>query len=163
MLRTASRSPVKGCCPAVNVGLKTTAALQVLPGVKVVLVPEAPQGFVAAGTTVKLALLTERETFMFAEPLLVATTVFCALWVPLPCSMLPKVKLVAESDRAGPLTLAVPLSETFCLLPVTLSELSVMVRVPLSVPVPVGANVTVIVQLAKGASELAIGQLFACW
>jgi hypothetical protein len=65
---------------------------------------------------------------------------------------LPKVTLAGL--RLTPGAVPVPLKVTVCVLPVNPLLLSAMVRVPLSVPVVVGANVTEIVQESPAAKLL---------
>ena len=62
---------------------------------------------------------------------------------------MPKVKLVGKKLALG--ATPVPVSDTVCGLPVALS---VKVMVPGWLPVAVGVNVTLIVQLAPAATEL---------
>jgi hypothetical protein len=57
---------------------------------------------------------------------------------------LPKPKAGADKLTTG--AVPVPLKFTVCVLPATSLLLSVMVRVPVSVPMAVGAKVTLIVQ-----------------
>jgi hypothetical protein len=78
-------------------------------------------------------------------PPLVSDTVFARLLVPM--STVPKFRLVGESFAVVP----IPVRLTFCGLPAALSvTLSAAVRVPLAV----GPNVTLIVQLPPAANEL---------
>ena len=76
-----------------------------------------------------------------ALPRLVSITVFVEL---LPTSCAPKLREVGEKLTMGPVPL--PLKVTVCVLPATPLLLSVMVSVPVSGPVDVGENVTLIVQ-----------------
>jgi hypothetical protein len=75
----------------------------------------------------------------------VSVTVLAPLVTPM--ATVPKFRLVGESFAVVP----VPLSETFCGLPIALS---VMLSAALRVPVAVGLKVTLKVQLAPAASEL---------
>ena len=78
-------------------------------------------------------------------PTLVRVTVFAALVVPV--ATVPKFNLVGDSFAVVP----IPLSGTGCGLPLALS---VTLSAALRVPVAVGLNVTLIVQLAAAAREL---------
>jgi len=60
-----------------------------------------------------------------------------------PTATFPKFRLVGKRLTTG--ATPVPLNETFCGLP---AALSVTDSVPVRLPVPVGVNVTLIVQLA---------------
>ena len=84
-------------------------------------------------------------------PTLVRVTVFAGLVVPTATE--PKSKLVGESFAVVP----IPLSVTFCGLPVALS---VTDSVPVRFPICVGLKVTLTVQLAPAASELP--QVWVC-
>jgi hypothetical protein len=78
-------------------------------------------------------------------PTLVKVTIFAELVVPV--ATVPKFKLVGDSFAVVP----IPLSGTCCGLPLALS---VRLSAALRVPVAVGLNVTLIVQVAAAASEL---------
>jgi hypothetical protein len=78
-------------------------------------------------------------------PKLVKVTIFAELVVPV--ATVPKFKLVGDSFAVVP----IPLSGTCCGLPVALS---VTLSPALRVPVAVGLNVRLIVQLAAAAREL---------
>jgi len=80
-------------------------------------------------------------------PVLVRVTVCAGLVVPI--ARVANVKLEGDSDTDGDGT-PVPLSVTVCGL---LAALSVSVRVPLTLPVAVGAKLTLIVQLAPPAKD----------
>jgi hypothetical protein len=78
---------------------------------------------------------------------LVTVTVIAALAVP--CVVAGNVKLVGETETVVCGTKVVPLSGTFCGL---FTALSVITKVPLLGLVPVGVNVTMIVQLIPAGS-----------
>ena len=84
-------------------------------------------------------------------PVLESVTV-CAL-VVVPILVLAKVRLVGDTPATGTPS-PVPLSAAVCVVPVTLLELSVTVRVALRLPGAVGLNVTEIVQFAPTATLL---------
>ncbi len=88
-----------------------------------------------------------------AVPLLVSVTPCAAL--VLPTCWLLKLRLVGERVTAG--AIPVPLRLTLCGLP---AALSVIETVPVRVPVAVGVNVTLIVQLAAAATDAP--QVFVC-
>ncbi len=84
-----------------------------------------------------------------AVPLLVSVTACAAL--VLPTCWLPKLRLVLERVTAGAAgATPVPVRLTLCGLP---AALSVIDTVPVRVPVAVGVNVTLIVQLAAAATD----------
>jgi len=91
----------------------------------------------------------------FAVPVLVTVTVCAALL--LPTAMLPKLRLVAESETADAPT-PVPDSAATCVLAVPLL-LSVTVNAPYKLPAVVGAKFTAIVQLPPAATGTAVEQL----
>lgn len=83
-------------------------------------------------------------------PVLLSFTVFDELVVFTSWPL--KVKLVGESVIVvGPEVAPVPVKVTLCGLPVALS---VMATVPVRVPVVVGVNVTLIVQVPAAATEV---------
>jgi hypothetical protein len=82
-----------------------------------------------------------------AFPVLLRVT-FCAALV-VPTFWLLNVRLVGE--RLVPAAAPVPVTLTVCGLPAALSE---MLTVAVRVPVTVGVNVTLIVQLPPAATEL---------
>src|SRR5258705_11485587 len=88
-----------------------------------------------------------------ASPVFVSVTVCAALVVP--TLREPKLKLVGERLTTG--AVPVPVRLTICGLPVASS---VIVMVPVRVPVAVGVNVTLIVQLAPAATE--VPQVLVC-
>ncbi len=91
-----------------------------------------------------------------AVPLLVSVTACAAL--VLPTCWLPKLRLVGERVTAGAVgATPVPVRLTLCGLP---AALSVIDTVPVRVPVAVGVNVTLIVQLAAAATDAP--QVFVC-
>ena len=110
-----------------------TEMLQLLPAAKV-----EPQVLVSP----KLVLATMLEMVRVAVPVFVKVTV-CALLV-VPTLTLLNVKLVGERRIIGEEFMPTPVRDTVWGL---LAALSVMVRVPVKVPVVPGLNVTEIVQL----------------
>jgi hypothetical protein len=84
-------------------------------------------------------------------PTLVSVTVFAGLDVPRTTA--PKLRLVSESIAVVPS----PVRPTFCGLP---AALSVMLRVAVRVPLAVGLNLTLMLQLAPAANELP--QVWVC-
>jgi hypothetical protein len=83
-------------------------------------------------------------------PVLLSLTDWAALVVP--TVWLVKVRLVGDKDTVGdPLEVPDPVRLTVCGLPLALS---VMVRVPLRVPVAVGVKVTLIAQVEPAATPL---------
>ena len=82
--------------------------------------------------------------------MLVRVTTIGKLCVP--TNWLPKGRVRAERLTTGPVP--VPVRLTDCWLPATLLLLSVMFKEAVRVPVAVGANVTLIVQLPPAGSEL---------
>src|SRR5256712_7404189 len=87
-------------------------------------------------------------------PTLVRVIVFGGLSVPIvPIATTPKLKLTGESFAVVP----IPLSVTFCGLP---AALSLMLTAAIRVPLAVGLNVTLILQLAPAANELP--QVWVC-
>ena len=85
-----------------------------------------------------------------ALPVLVSVTVCAALVVP--TCWLAKVRLALDRETAGAATLLpLPVRLTVCGLP---AALSVIVTLAVLVPVAVGVNVTLIVQLAPAGTEL---------
>ena len=85
------------------------------------------------------------EILRVALPLLVKVTGSAGLAEP--TRRLLKIKLTGESVIAGAV-MPIPVRETICGLP---TALSVMVMVPLRVPIAAGVKVTRIVQLARPA------------
>jgi len=82
------------------------------------------------------------EIFRFVVPLLVSVTVFATLGVLM--TWLPNASEVGE--RLAAALVPVPVRVTVWVLPETPPLLSVMVNAPVSMPVAVGAKVTLIVQ-----------------
>ena len=78
-------------------------------------------------------------------PTLVRVTVCAGLIVPIATT--PKLKLVGESFAVVP----IPLRLTFCGLP---AALSLTLNAALRVPLAVGLNLTLMLQLAPAANEL---------
>jgi hypothetical protein len=78
-------------------------------------------------------------------PVLTKVTDCGALEVP--TLMVPKVRLFVESETLGLGLEPVPVKPTVCWLPDTPPELSVMVSVPVRVPLAVGVKTTLMVQL----------------
>src|SRR6266404_4036407 len=94
-------------------------------------------------------------TLSAAFPVLFSVTV-CAALVVFSC-WLPKLKFVADKLTMDAEAAPVPVRLTDCGLPLALS---VMVIAPVRVPVAVGVNVTLIVQLAPAATE--VPQVLVC-
>src|SRR5258706_8336782 len=97
--------------------------------------------------SLKFPLMAMLVIFSAAVPVLLKV-IFCDGLVP-PTLREPKLKLVGERLTTG--TAPVPVRSTVCGL---LPALSVIVTAPRRVPVAVGVNVTLIVQLAPAASVL---------
>src|ERR1700722_9258969 len=107
---------------------------------------EVPQVFVC----VKSPLDTMLVRLSVAAPVLVRFTLFDELVVLICCEV--KVRLVAERLTVVlPPVVPVPVRVTRCGLP---PALSVIVIVPVWVPVAVGVNVTLIVQFAPAVTEV---------
>lgn len=104
---------------------------------------EAPHVLVSAKSPFALMLVMLKA----AVPLLVSVTGCAALVVPSAC--VPNVRLVADKLTAG--AVPVPVRLIDCGL---LAALSVIVTMPVLVPVAAGSKVTLIVQLAPPATEL---------
>ena len=105
----------------------------------------APQVFVwEKGPEIVMPLM-----FSVVLPTLVSVVVFDTKHVqwPMGSGMQAKIRLVGESSTSVP----VPLRETVCGLP---TAVSLTLIAAVRVPVVVGLNVTMIVQLAVGASEV---------
>lgn len=131
------------------VGVKVTVIVQVpLAGtLEQLLVWEKSPGLAPVSATP----VTES---VWPEALLVSVTVCGALLVP--TVTVPKFRLVGEKETTVP----TPVRETVCVLPDTPLLLSVIVTIPLFVPLLVGLNATRIVQFAAGATnDGEIGQL----
>src|SRR5208283_3468203 len=136
MVREATRLPEAA-------GVNVTLIVQLLFAVSElphVVVSEKSPGLVP----VNPMLLMVRATF----PVLLSVTVWAALGVP----TLLVNGLVVVTPAMG--ALSVPVRFTDCVLPATLLLLSVMVKKAARVPIAVGVNVTLIVQLLFAASEL---------
>ena len=136
MVRMAARLPEAA-------GVNVTLIVQLLFAASelphVVVSPKSP-GLVP----VNAMLLMVRATF----PVLLSVTVWAALGVP----TLLVNGLVVVTPAMG--ALSVPVRFTDCVLPATLLLLSVMVKKAARVPIAVGVNVTLIVQLLFAANEL---------
>ena len=137
-------------------GVKVTLIVQLAPAASVlglmgqVLVCAKSPAFVPA--TVMLVIVRA------AVPLFVSVTDLAALVVP--TFWAPKLRLVGFSVTAGAETVPVPESATLCGLP---AALSLIVTLALRLPVAVGENVTLSVQVAPAASVLGLsGQVFVC-
>src|SRR5207253_11341330 len=141
-------------CRRVLAGVKLTLIVQLAPGAT----EPAPVGQVLPAAKAKSAacapVMVMLVRFSGAPPLLVSVTFCAALVVPTRC--LPKALLVAESVAVGGVT-PVPVSDTDC----GLSAASpVMYAVAVQAPVAAGVKLTLIVQLAPGATEPApVGQV----
>src|SRR5207302_1207676 len=147
MFSVALRIPVAS-------GVKLTLIVQLAPGAT----EPAPLGQVLPAAKAKSAacapVMVMLVRFSGAPPLFVRVT-FCAGLV-VPTRWLPKGLLVAESVAVGGVT-PVPVSDTDCGLS---AASSVMFTVAARAPVAAGVKLTLIVQLAPGATEPApVGQV----
>src|SRR3989442_1656246 len=138
----------------VSVGVKLALIVHLAPGAT----EPAPVGQVLPAAKAKSAacapVMVMLVRFSGAPPLLVRVTFCAALVVPTRC--LPNALLVAESVAVGGVT-PVPVSDTDCGLP---AASSVMFTVAARAPVAAGVKLTLIVQLAPGATEPApVGQV----
>jgi len=132
----------------VAAGLNVTLMLQLAPGLTVLgqlLVWEKSLRLVPVSTMLVMV--------RGAVPALLSFTVFCALVVPTFC--VPNESDAGEKLAAG--AVPVPVRLTACGLPLALSAI---VRVPLRAPLALGANVTLIAQLAPAPSD--VPQLLVC-
>src|SRR6266851_1832291 len=141
MLIEAVRVPVA-------VGAKVTLIVQVAPAAT-----EAPQVFVCAKSPLFVPVMAMLEIINAAVPVLDRLTICTAL--VLPTRWPPKLILAPPNTTIG--ATPVPVSETTCGLP---AALSVMVTAPLRVPLSVGVNVTLTVQLAP--MPTVVPQLLVC-
>src|SRR5437870_2494121 len=135
-------------------GVKLTLIVQLAPGAT----EPAPLGQVLPAAKAKSAacapVMVMPVRFSGAPPLLVSVTFCAALVVPTRC--LPNALLVAESVAVGGVT-PVPVSDTDCGLPAASSG---MCTEAARAPVAAGVKLTLIVQLAPGATEPApVGQV----
>jgi len=138
MVKEAVRLPVA-------VGLNVTLNVQLLLAAselpQVLVCPKSPEL-----VPVNPMLAIDRAVL----PVLLNVTVWAALVVS--TGWLLKVRLEGETPARG--ALPVPVRLTVWVLALILLELSVMVRVAVRLPVAVGANVTLMVQLVLAATEL---------
>lgn len=104
-------------------------------------------GLTSAVPIAKSALAVMLVMLSAAEPVLVRVTFCVALDVPTGCE--PKLKLAGEKLATGAGVMPVPVSATTCGLP---AALSMMLIDPVRAPATDGVKVTLIVQLAPGAS-----------
>ena len=145
MLTDALRAPVA-------VGVKVTLNWQLDPAA--IFPPPAEQGNAPEPRTAKsprfMPVTLMLDTFNVSEPVLEIVTFWLALEVP--TRWLPKVSDVAESVTAG--AMPVPLSVIVCIAPgvPVASALSVRVIVAARLPVVVGVNVTLSVQVPPFAA-----------
>jgi hypothetical protein len=122
------------------VGLKVTLRVQFARGARL-----EPQVWVWMKSPLAVMLVM----LSVIVPKLLSVADFPGLVVP--TSWSAKVKLVGDKVAFGPETTPVPLKATVCGLPVALS---VTLTAALRVPLAVGLNVTLILQLAPAAKEL---------
>jgi hypothetical protein len=92
--------------------------------------------------SLKLAVVEMIEIVSVVLPVFLRVTGCDTLVVPTPCPL--NVRLGGETPATG--AVPVPVNLTVCVLPPTPLLLSVMVRVPVRVPVAVGEKLTLIVQ-----------------
>jgi hypothetical protein len=145
------------CCepavlPALSVTVKTPLRVPKAPGSKVT---KTEQLDPAATEPAQLLLGTKSDAFVplmtmlamvnAAPPELLRVMVDAALVEP---TFWSEKTTVEGANAAAGTPAPVPVSETVCVLPVTLLVLSVIVIVPVIVPLVVGVKVTEIVQLA---------------
>lgn len=107
---------------------------------------EVPQVLVSAKSLAFVPVTAMLVMVNAVVPSLVRVTVLTALLTP--TVTVPKATESGESSAVVP----VPLSETFCVPPIALSETAIVADD--STPVVLGVNVTLIVQLAAAASEV---------
>ena len=141
-LTVADRAPVV-------VGVNVTLMVQLVPAASV-----EPQPFVcekSPGFDPARAML---EIFSVADPVLVKTTDWDRLEVPVVC--VPKDKLVGANETAGAPDVPVPVSATLCGLP---AALSLMLTAADRAAATVGVKVTLMLQAAPGITMV---QLFVC-
>jgi hypothetical protein len=144
-----------GLLPALSVTVSVPILLPVAEGLNATLMLHVPP----AGTLVPQVLVSSKSPAA-AMPV-IATVVLKLLvnvtnWAVLvvPAGWLLKLKLLGESITVG---LPVPSKGTVCGLPAALSMTAIA---PLRVPVAVGVNVTLMVQVAPTATKLP--QVFVC-
>ena len=123
-----------------------TLMLQLAPAAN-----ELPQVWVCEKSPALLPVMVIPVIVKVVVPTLVRVTVLAGLVVPIVTK--PKFRLVGESFAI----VAIPLSGTFCGLP---AALSVMLSADVRVPLAVGLNVTLMVQLAPAVNELP--QVWVC-
>lgn len=122
-------------------GLKVTVTVQLAPAAR-----EVPQ----ASDCEKSPLVEKPVRVNAAVPVLVRITSCAVLLVP--TFWLAKLRLAGDNFAAG--AVPVPVSPTVCSLLAVPPLLSVIVSAPLRLPVAAGAKVTLIAQLAPGATEV---------
>jgi len=138
---------------ALSVTLMAADRDPVAPGVKVTLIVqladaanELPQVLVSAKSLALVPVMVMLVMASALVPPFVKVTVLAAL-------LLPTVTVPNESDSGESFAVVpVPLNETFCGLPVALSE--TLSDAEESTPVVLGLKVTLIVQFAEAASEV---------
>lgn len=123
-----------------------TLMLQLAPAAN-----ELPQVWVCEKSPALLPVTEIAVIVKVVVPTLVRVTVSAGLVVPIVTE--PKFSLGGESFAV----VAIPLSGTFCGLP---AALSVMLSADVRVPLAVGLNVTLMVQLAPAVNELP--QVWVC-
>src|SRR5258708_10052931 len=129
------------------VGLKVTLTVQLAPAAN-----ELPQVWVCAKSPAAVPVIAIPLIVKVIVPTLVSVTVFAGLDVPR--TTVPTLRLVSESFAVVP----IPVRPTFCGLP---AALSVTLRAAVRVPLAVGLNVTLMLQLAPAANELPQGWVCA--
>jgi hypothetical protein len=127
-------------------------------GVKVALIVQLPSALKSTPEQLSVSKKTKEpavtatlEILSVALPVLAKVTDCGALEVP--TLMVPKVRLFAESKTLG--LEPVPVKPTVCWLPDTPPELSMMVSVPVRVPLALGEKTTLMVQLPPTLTLLA--------
>jgi hypothetical protein len=133
-LRAAVRVPLA-------VGLNVILMLQLAP-----VANELPQVWVCAKSPALVPVIAIPLIVKVVVPILVSVTGFAGLDVPR--ATVPKLRLVGESFAVVP----IPVRPTFCGLP---AALSVTLRAAVRVPLAVGLNVTLMLQLVPAANEVA--------
>jgi hypothetical protein len=125
-------------------GVNVTEILQLALAASVV-----PQALVSAKSP---GLLPSIPTLVIVNgPLPVLLNVSVCAAVVVLTAVEANVKLPGDTPAVGT-PIPVPLNATVCVAPATFPELSVIVRVPVCVPVAVGVNVTEIVQVPAAAT-----------
>ena len=144
--------------PALSVIVSVPVVVPLAVGVKVTLIVQLPSALKLTPKQLSVSKKTKEpavtatlEILSVALPVLAKVTDCEALEVP--TSMVPKVRLFAESKTLG--LEPVPVKPTVCWLPDTPPELSAMVSVPVRVPLALGEKTTLMVQLPPTLTLLA--------